>query len=70
MLPFLVDKNWFEDWWYRDRVGPKRQAPAMRLTRFAVCIVLVVGSAVVVGQLHSGDRASDAHIRHAGSLME
>ncbi len=70
MLPFLVDRNWFEDWWYNNRPRQKRQSPTTRLTRLAVCIVLVVGSAVVASQLRSADITSNAHISRTGSMTD
>lgn len=70
MFPFLVDKKWFENYWYDTQVRSKRQASAMRLARFAVCIVLVVGSVAVVSHLRSGERTGNAHINRTGSMME
>jgi len=70
MFPFLVDRSWFETYWYGDRFRPRRRPFASSLTRFAVCVVLVLGGALAVGQLRSNGRASNAHIMHAGSMME
>ena len=68
MFPFLVDRSWFETHWYGERVRPKRRPSARGLARFAVCVVLVVGGALAVGELHSSGRA--AHIMHTHSMME
>jgi hypothetical protein len=68
MFPFLVDKSWFETFWYDERVRPKRRPSARSLARVAVCVVLVLGGAFAVGQLHSSERG--AHVTHAHSMME
>jgi hypothetical protein len=68
MFPFLVDKSWFESFWYDERVRPKRRPPARSLAGFAVCVVLVLGGAFAVGQLHSS--GTGAHVAHAHSMME
>jgi len=68
MLPFLVDKSWFEKYWYDEPPRRKRRPLAMSLTRFAVCVVLVLGGAIAVGQLHSGGRA--AHVTRTHVMIE
>jgi hypothetical protein len=70
MLPFLVDKSWFENYWYGDRPRSKRRPLAMGLTRFAVCVVLVLGGAFAAGKLHSTGTMSSVRIMHGHSMME
>jgi hypothetical protein len=66
MLPFPMDENWYENHWYGDQPRPKRRSLSTSMTRFALCILLVVGGAAVANHLHG----SNAHVGHAGSLME
>jgi hypothetical protein len=68
MFPFLVDRSWFENFWYGERPRAKRRPFTRRLARFAVCVVLVVGGAVAVGQLRSGE--TSGHVMRAHSMME
>jgi len=67
MLPFLVDKSWFENYWYGDGLRRKRRPLAMSLARFAVCAVLALGGAFAVGKLHS---TGTIRIMHGHSMME
>jgi hypothetical protein len=69
MFPFVVNKNWFESYWYNDEPRPKRQTSGMRLARYAVCIALLAGSAVAVSHLGSSERPGHAHGR-TGMLIE
>jgi hypothetical protein len=70
MFPFLVDRSWFENFWYRAPVRPKRRPFARSLARFAVCVVLVFGGVLIVGQLHGSGRVSGTHTTRTGSMME
>ena len=69
MLPFPMDKNWYENHWYGDQPRPKRRSLSTSMTRFALCILVVVGGAAVANHLH-GSNAGATHVGHAGSLME
>jgi hypothetical protein len=71
MLPFPMDKNWYDNHWYGNQPRPKRRSLSTSMTRFALCILVVVGGAVVASHLHGGSNAAGAtHVSHAGSLME
>lgn len=68
MFPFLVDKSWFENYWYGDRPRSRRRPFVLGFTRFAICVVLVLGGALAVGQLRSN--GSGAHPARTHSMME
>jgi hypothetical protein len=51
MFGFPVDAKWFEGCWYSSRPKAKRQRPAKKLARYAICLVLVVGSVVVASHV-------------------
>jgi hypothetical protein len=70
MLPFPMDKNWYENHWYGNQPRPKRRSLSTSMTRFALCILVVVGGAAVASHLRGGNAADTTHVRHAGSLME
>ncbi len=71
MLPFPMDENWYEKHWYGNQPRPKRRSLSTSMTRFALCIVLVVGGAAVASHLHGvSNAAGTTHVSHAGSLME
>ena len=56
----LVQKHW-----YGNEPRPKRRSLSTGLTRFALCLLVVVGGAAIASHL-----GGIAHARHAGSLME
>jgi hypothetical protein len=70
MFPFLVEKNWYENFWYDARSRAKRQTSGARLARFAVCIVLVVGGVVVASHLGSSERSGHSSVGSTGIMIE
>ena len=65
--PFLMDENWYQNYWYGQQPRPWRHSFPTSLTRFALCILVVAGGAVIASELHHGNATG---VRHAGSLME
>ena len=59
MFPFEVDPGWYGNYWYSDRPRPQqRRAFSGNVARFAVLVLLLAGSGVVLSHVHDKANAS------------
>ena len=68
--PLPDGRELVQNHWYGNQPRPKRRSLSTSMTRFALCILVVVGGAAVASHLRGGNAADTTHVRHAGSLME
>jgi hypothetical protein len=52
MPNFEVSPGWYQAFWYGERPHREHGAFARRFARFAVVVVLLISSGVVLGHLH------------------
>jgi len=60
MIPFGVNKSWYEDYWYSGRPDRRQRTVSRDLGRFAVCIMLFAGGVAMLGQMGASDVATHA----------
>jgi hypothetical protein len=52
MFPLVVNPGWYDAYWFSDRPQPERRSLSGSLARFAVLVVLLAGSGLVLEHFH------------------
>jgi hypothetical protein len=63
MLPFRVNEDWYENYWYSDHPSPRRRSVSASVGRFAlaVCLVMALGGAAFLSHSHHNGLAGYEH---------
>lgn len=51
MLPYVLDPNWYETYWYGDPIGRAIEPHPIVLIGVALCSAVLIGALAMLGQL-------------------